>query len=219
MDFKTGFNFTRFQYGFENVKFKGRQTLAATKNPNNKGGYVIVAKTAVNPEWEKDIIARLRSTMAAGGKSIEQIFAEMDEDGNGTVTAKEFRNAMRKLGIGLKSKEIDQIMQRIDENGDGVIDYQEFYGVLGANIGLDKRMVERANNKLAELKENMQKYMTSHGDAYRKFDESKVGKMTYRDFSLLVTELCRISNTPEPSYGVIKDLFDAVDMKKDGHID
>ena len=46
-------------------------------------------------------------------------------------------------------------MQRIDENGDGVIDYQEFYGVLGANIGLDRKMVERANNKLAELKENM----------------------------------------------------------------
>ena len=108
--------------------------------------------------------------MAAAGKSVEQIFAEMDEDGNGTVTSKEFRNAMRKLSIGIKSKEIDQIMQRIDENGDGVIDYQEFFSVLGANIGLDKKMVDRANNKLAQLKEAMQKYMSSHGDAYRKFD-------------------------------------------------
>ena len=43
--------------------------------------------------------------------------------------------------------------------------------------------------------------------------------MTYSDFSLLVTEICRVSGEQEPSYAVIKDLFDAVDMKKDGHID
>ena len=43
--------------------------------------------------------------------------------------------------------------------------------------------------------------------------------MTYMDFSLLVTELGRVSNTAAPAYSVIKDLFDAVDIKKDGHID
>lgn len=69
-----------------------------------------MGKTATNPEWDKDIIARLRATMAAAGKSVHQIFNEMDQDGNGTVTIKEFRGAMRKLSIGLKSTEIDQIM-------------------------------------------------------------------------------------------------------------
>ena len=39
------------------------------------------------------------------------------------------------------------------------------------------------------------------------------------DFSLLVKEACRVSNTTEPAYSVIKDLFDAVDIMKDGHID
>jgi Ca2+-binding EF-hand superfamily protein len=157
--------------------------------------------------------------MSAAGRSIEQIFADMDQDGNGEVTQKEFRNGMRQLGIGLTSKEIDKIMQRIDENGDGVIDYQEFFAILGANLGFDRKMVERANNKLADLKEKMQKYMTSHGDAYRTFDASQVGKMSFTDFNLLVTEIARVSNTPAPAYAVIKDLFDAVDMKKDGHID
>jgi len=45
--------------------------------------------------------------MSAAGKSIERIFSDMDEDGNGIVTQKEFRNGIRKLGIGLTSKEID----------------------------------------------------------------------------------------------------------------
>ena len=65
----------------------------------------------------------------------------------------------------------------------------------------------------------MHLYMTSHGEAYRKFDKSKCGRMTYIDFSHLISELCFVSNTVTPSFTVIKDLFDAVDIKKDGYID
>lgn len=38
----------------------------------------------------------------------------------------EFRNAIRKLNLGISSKEIDQLMVRIDSNKDGLIDYKEF---------------------------------------------------------------------------------------------
>jgi hypothetical protein len=55
-------------------------------------------------------------------------------------------------------------------------------------------MMQRANNKLAELKATMQIYLISHADAYRKFDQSKVGKMTFSDFNLLVTEMCKASS-------------------------
>jgi len=55
-------------------------------------------------------------------------------------------------------------------------------------------MFERANNKLVEMKEKMHIYMISHGEAYRKFDSSKCGRMTFIDFSHLVEEICRISN-------------------------
>ena len=50
---------------------------------------------------------------------------------SGYITNKEFRNAIRKLNLGLKSKEIDQILISIDQNNDGVINYQEFFQVLG----------------------------------------------------------------------------------------
>jgi Ca2+-binding EF-hand superfamily protein len=43
--------------------------------------------------------------------------------------------------------------------------------------------------------------------------------MSYMDFALLVTEMYKASKQPEPNYLVIKDLFDAVDIKKDGYID
>ena len=51
-------------------------------------------------------------------------------------------------------------------------------------------MLHRAKNKLAELNEIMTLQVRGgHGEIYRKFDSSGVGKMTFPDFSLLVTEL------------------------------
>ena len=38
----------------------------------------------------------------------------------------EFRNAIRKLNLGISSKEIDKLMVMIDANKDGLIDYNEF---------------------------------------------------------------------------------------------
>jgi len=50
----------------------------------------------------------------------------MDTDGNGFVSQTEFRNAIRKLGLGFSSREIDQLLSKIDTNGDGKISYPEF---------------------------------------------------------------------------------------------
>jgi hypothetical protein len=67
-------------------------------------------KSANNPQWERDIIRKLRSIICLSGKPIEQIFYEFDVDRTGTLNTKEFRNAMRALQVGLSSKEIDKIM-------------------------------------------------------------------------------------------------------------
>ncbi len=75
-----------------------------------------------------------------------------------------------------------------------MVNFDEFNAVLGANQGFDQTMKLRANNKLAQLKEQMHIYLTSHADAYRKFDQSKVCKMTFSDFNLLVTETCKASS-------------------------
>jgi hypothetical protein len=44
------------------------------------------------------------------------------------------------------------------------------------------KLQERVNGKLALLKEMMATYLVSHGDAYRKFDASHIGKMSFLDF-------------------------------------
>lgn len=77
-------------------------------------------------KWDTDIMEKIRSILSAAPKPLKQIFADMDTDGSGSLSANEFRNGIRKLNLGLTSREIDQIMSKVDKNGDGHINYAEF---------------------------------------------------------------------------------------------
>lgn len=125
-------------------------------------------KTATSSQtlWEDNILERLRVIIATSPKSLQEIFDDFDEDGNGFVTLVEFRNAIRRLGLGLTSREIDQIMARIDSNGDGRIDYPEFAAKFKQS-SYDTRMAVRAATRMAKLKELMNLHMTSANDAFR----------------------------------------------------
>ena len=69
---------------------------------------------------------KLKIIIKASPLNIKEMFSQMDTDKSGKLTAQEFRNGIRKLGIGLKSREIDQIILRVDTNQDGLINYKEF---------------------------------------------------------------------------------------------
>lgn len=62
-------------------------------------------------------------------------------------------------------------------------------------------------------------HMTSPNDAFKFFDESKLGKLTYQEFSKMVIKLNELAGDKVPAYPVIKDLFDTIDIRKDGIID
>ena len=71
------------------------------------------------------------------------------------------------------------------------------------------------------MKEQMGLYMTSAGDAFRMFSKHKKGFLTFKEFEKLLRSLCSYSNEkmPMPEYTVLKDIFDAIDIGKDGLLD
>lgn len=79
---------------------------------------------------------------------MKEIFSDFNPDQEGQVTQVEFRNAIRKLNLGISSKEIDQLMVRVDANKDGMIDFNEFSQKFGKSQH-DQAMQQRANDKLA----------------------------------------------------------------------
>ena len=51
------------------------------------------------------------------------------------------------------------------------------------------------------------------------FDVEKDGRITFADFSKLVTKAHELAGEKVPTYPIIKDLFDTIDVRKDGVLD
>ena len=54
------------------------------------------------------------------------LFEAADTDHSGSLDRFEFRRAMRRLGIGLRSAQVDQLVQAVDSDRSGEISYEEF---------------------------------------------------------------------------------------------
>lgn len=144
----------------------------------------------------------------------------MDTDWSGKLSAVEFRNGIRKLGLGLTSREIDQLMIRLDTNQDGLIDYKEFMAKFAntRNKEAENFIKERVRGKLNELLDMMGKHMHGAVNGFHMFD-NKTGVLAYSDFCNLITALYKAGFKEPPTYQVMKDIYDAIDVRRDGKID
>ena len=61
--------------------------------------------------------------------------------------------------------------------------------------------------------------MLSPKDAFLMYNTNKTGKMTFDEFSAFFKSLCQVAGLKVSSYYIIKDLFEFIDIRKDGVID
>ncbi|KAM4031605.1 calcium-binding protein 2 isoform 2-T2 [Anomaloglossus baeobatrachus] len=62
-----------------------------------------------------------------GVKELRDAFKEFDSNGDGRISTRELREAMKKLlGQQLAPREVDEILRDVDVNGDGLVDFEEF---------------------------------------------------------------------------------------------
>lgn len=106
----------QFRAVFDNMKYTGNSTVRNIKSAPIGARATIVSQSSSSSQWETDIFEKLRQIIRTSPLNFEQIFKEFDSDGNGFITQTEFRNAIRKLNLGLTSREIDKLMLRIDSN-------------------------------------------------------------------------------------------------------
>jgi Ca2+-binding EF-hand superfamily protein len=150
--------------------------------------------------------------------TLEQLFKEIDQDSSGKISQIEFRNAIRKLNLGLTSRDIDNIICRVDSNNDGQIDWQEFVSKF-RRTEADDRIKAISRTRLDKLRDLMFAYMLSPKDAFRQADQDRSGHLDYPAFSGLVNKLYSLGGEPAPSFTVVKDLFELIDIRSDGVLD
>ena len=61
--------------------------------------------------------------------------------------------------------------------------------------------------------------MLSPKDAFLNFNEDRTGKLTYEQFNRLIVKLAQLAREESPSFSIIRDLFDYIDLRRDGIID
>ena len=64
--------------------------------------------------------------MKTSHKSLEEVFRLLDTDDHGVVTNLEFKEAIRKLNIGLTSKDIDCLINYIEPDANQRINWKNF---------------------------------------------------------------------------------------------
>ncbi|CDW87512.1 ef hand family protein [Stylonychia lemnae] len=138
---------------------------------------------------------RLRKNLQAMG--VTNLKELCQANANGKTSSIEFKNSMKRLNI--NSKDIDRLMEV---------------------LVIDEELIDlRGNNRLKGLKKMMYEQMTSPEDAFRFFDKEGKGRLTYNDFQSLISNLYQLQSDEPPTYPIIKDMFDQIDIRKDGIID
>uniref|UniRef100_A0A0N5AQB5 EF hand n=1 Tax=Syphacia muris TaxID=451379 RepID=A0A0N5AQB5_9BILA len=56
----------------------------------------------------------------------QHCFRVFDKDGNGYITAQEFKHFMTTMGEKFSEEEVDEIIREVDKDGDEQINYEEF---------------------------------------------------------------------------------------------
>jgi len=223
----------KFQNLFDNKKFTGSRYISntktlmnaqLTKKSNNFTDKFIPASTAkfentlTKEEKQRKLFDKLRQVILSSNTPVEKFFKDIDTDGSGEASNLEFINAIRKLNIGLNLKEIEDLIMFCDTNQDGKISFQEFIQKFAPDDA-ETRLFDRSKNKIKKLKESIYAYMLSPKDAFLTFNEDRTGRLSYEQFNKMVIKLFQLAREETPSFPLIKDMFDFIDIRRDGIID
>jgi Ca2+-binding EF-hand superfamily protein len=187
--------------------------------PQSKGSTRSVRTRATSSLWGgEDPLRRLQSLIKASPHNVKDIFAEMDTDSNGKISSVEFRNAIRRLQLGLTSREIDELLRRIDTNNDGQIDFAEFCNKF--DFTLEAKQGDAVLHKrLAQYAKLINSVMLSPKDAFKQFDSTRSDRLSFDSFSAMFNRLSKIGNLRTLTQTELRDLFNLIDIRQDGVID
>ena len=81
-----------------------------------------------------EMVAALKKALRENATRIIDLFKEWDEDGDGTVSKKEFRKAMPMLGLEVPALEVDALFDSWDPDGSGMLELKELTRVLKGQV-------------------------------------------------------------------------------------
>ena len=148
-----------------------------------------------------------------------------ENSNNPYVNKIKFRNIIRKLNLGLTNIEIDLIVQKCSkeisaEFGEkinlrklvNILDDENVYSDLGQGTQIIK-------NKISEIKTLIYKFYSSPILCFQIVDFGQTGRIDFQKYRNMIIDLYTRNEQEIPNFTLIKNTFDAIDLRKDGIID
>ena len=129
--------------GAVDIQAKGapKHALRRGKMSGTKGGVLATSVKLQPTEEGGSVVEQLREILNKNAVRVIDLFRSWDDDGNGKINAKEFRQSISGLGYSAPRKDTDAIFSDLDVDKSGEIDYNELNRALrrGAEIAPELR--------------------------------------------------------------------------------
>lgn len=131
----------------------------------------LVAEGKYDEEEVTYLVRKIRHLLRTEAKaeSLRQLFEDLDRNGDGTITALEFRKGLRELGFRLDDVEVGQLVRHCDLNGNGEISFAEFESFVKSREMQDSD-VQEILDRLRDEVDGKRHSMNAMQDVFEEFD-------------------------------------------------
>jgi calmodulin len=182
------------------------------------------------------IRGKLRDRYGSDALSIrraKKAFENIDINGDGMISPREFKNGMAGLQVELSSEDAEKIIDHLDPRGSGKLDYKQFVEVLGGvksrvhkeDARRDSRSPRRDSDRVTAIVDRIRRKLEDSlgggsatgrkiKEAFEDADRNNSRNIDKREFKKAMSFL-----GVELSSGDLEDIYDKYDRQRDGRLD
>jgi Ca2+-binding EF-hand superfamily protein len=141
-DSKTASEFFKLADVTGNGKISCAEFVHVFSRFNKRDRTLLTGDSTLN--WKLSLMAKLEELCKERGVTLEQIYKDIDSDGDTRVDFQEFRKIFVRMNLNIELKGLKQLFDEIDNNRSGVITYTEFLSYVN--------LAKKENDRVSRMK-------------------------------------------------------------------
>ena len=173
--------------------------------------------------FDNDPLNKIKRILCSSKYDLKKFFDTAEllcGKGNYIINKYQFRNIIKELNIGLTNLEIDQIMFKCGkESHDGNLNLKEFRKYLYSQNSVIDEGKKNLGEIIGEIKSLIYKYYSNPTICFENNDIFHDGKIDFDRYKNIIYDMYNREDKELPNFTLLKNSFDAIDLRKDGIID
>ena len=172
--------------------------------------------------FDFDPLNKIKRIVTSSKYNLSNFFENvaLKADNNSFLNKFQFRSMIKDFKIGLTNKEIDYIISKCGASTyDGKINFRDFMKFLKGQNNILKEGNNNISKFIGEIKSKIYKYYSNPIICFQNNDVERSGKIDFEKFKNIVFDMYTRDKKGLPNFVLIKNAYDALDLRKDGLID